>query len=496
MAEFLALTRSKAWQKLNSLKKNQLLPPFDGAMVKEIEGWHLDMSRSGMSSKELTLLLEAAGECCLKEQVKATFDGIKVNFTEGREVLHMALRDQKSDPLTPASAHDVALNELQRLATFSKKIRNSEITDVVNIGIGGSDLGPKLLTEALRPFASGPRIHYVSNVDPSHLQEVLKKLKPETTLFIIVSKTFTTQETMMNANAAKLWAKNKSQFCAVTTAVEKAKEFGVSDIFTFWDWVGGRYSLWSAVGLSSMLSVGNEVFEQVLLGAHEIDEHFLSAPLEENLPVLLALWDIWNVNVKGFSNVAILPYEQNLESFARWFQQLAMESNGKRVDRSGIAVDYATCPVYWGEAGTNGQHAFYQLLHQGTSLTPCEFIAFAKSNYPQDEAHQALLANMLAQAKAFAEGSSGVDAYREFPGQRPSITLLGQQATPKQVGALLAMYEHRVMAQGFLWNIPSFDQWGVELGKKLAKDILANWSDGKNLDEPTKGLLATIRKFS
>lgn len=497
MADFLAVTQTKAWQKLNSLKKSQLLPPFDGAMVKELQGWTLDLSRSGMNSEALKLLTDAAKECGLLEQIAATFSGIKVNFTEGREVLHMSLRDASDSPLTPEFARKLALEEKARVYKYVREIRSSKITDVVNIGIGGSDLGPKLLTEALRPFASGPRVHHISNVDPAHLQEVLKKLSPESTLFVIVSKTFTTQETMANAAIAKAWG-SKAQFCAITAAPDKAKAFGISEqsIFTFWDWVGGRYSLWSAVGISAMLAAGEEVFERVLAGAHAMDRHFKNTALEDNLPVLLALWDIWNVNIQGKNATAILPYEQNLESLARWFQQLAMESNGKRVDRNGKVVNYKTCPTYWGEAGTNGQHAFYQLLHQGTDIIPCEFIGFAKSNYNNPKEHQILLANMLAQAKAFAEGSKGEDAYRDFEGQRPSITLLGEQATPERIGELLALYEHRVMAQGFLWNIPSFDQWGVELGKKLAMNILADWDTGSKQDEATKLLLAKIRKFS
>ena len=497
MADFIAVTQTKAWQKLIPLKKSQLLPPFDGAMVKEQMGWTLDLSRSGMTGEALKSLLNAATECCLLEQIAATYSGVKVNFTEAREVLHMSLRDHSDSPLTPEFARNLALKEKERVYKFVRETRHSKITDIVNIGIGGSDLGPKLLTEAMRPFSSGPQVHHISNVDPAHLQETLKKLKPETTLFIIVSKTFTTQETMANAMIAKAWGKN-SQFCAITAAPDKAQAFGIDaeSIFTFWDWVGGRYSLWSAVGISAMLAAGEEVFERVLSGAHKMDAHFKNTALENNLPVLLALWDIWNVNLKAMSATAILPYEQNLESFARWFQQLAMESNGKRVDRNGKVVDYKTCPTYWGEAGTNGQHAFYQLLHQGTDIIPCEFIGFAKSNYKNTKEHQILLANMLAQAKAFAEGSKGSDAYRDFEGQRPSITLLGDQATPERIGELLALYEHRVMAQGFLWNIPSFDQWGVELGKKLAKDILADWDAGSKQDSATQALLAKIRKLS
>ncbi len=495
---FHAITQTKAWQKLTRLQGTGGLPAFDGSLVKSWSNWQLDLTRAGWRADELELLIEAAQECQLGIQIQQAFRGEKINFTEGRAVLHMALRDNDESSLTPKDARQLAKNEMLRLQSFVQKIRAGDITDVVNIGIGGSDLGPKLLSEALRPFASGPQVHYVSNVDPNHLSQTLKNLNPASTLFIIVSKTFTTQETMTNALRAKNWGQNEAQFAAVTTASDKAKDFGIVEehIFTFWDWVGGRYSLWSAVGLSSMLSLGDDIFMRVLNGANQMDKHFIDTEYSQNIPLLLALWDIWNVNLRDYSNVALLPYEQNLESFARWFQQLAMESNGKSVDRNGKSVAYKTCPVYWGEAGTNGQHAFYQLLHQGTWQTPCEFIGFAKSSNADQAAHQLLLANMLAQAKAFAEGADGADAFRDFSGQRPSVTLLGDQATPERVGELLAMYEHRVMAQGFLWNIPSFDQWGVELGKKLTKELLADWASGEKQDLATQRLLATIRKFS
>lgn len=495
---FQAITKVPTWAKLKPFGQNKDLPQFDGSLIKSWRTWTLDLSRSGLSAQALGLLINAANECAIKKQIQSTFAGDEINFTEKRSVLHMALRDQDASALTPKEARSLALNERARMRQFTQHIHSSEITDVVNIGIGGSDLGPKLLTEALRPFHCGPRVHYVSNVDPNHLIQTLKHLDASKTLFVIVSKTFTTQETMNNARMAKEWGKGKSRFVAVTTAASKAIDFGVDEkeIFTFWDWVGGRYSMWSAVGLSTMLAVGSEIFDQVLLGAHEMDQHFFTAELSENFPLLLALWDIWNVNIHGYSDTALLPYEQNLESLARWFQQLAMESNGKRVDRNGKLVDYKTCPVFWGEAGTNGQHAFYQLLHQGTNITPCEFIGFARATSKEQASHQLLIANMLAQAKAFAEGSQGLDAYRSFEGVRPSITLLGEQATPAQIGELMAMYEHRVMAQGFLWNIPSFDQWGVELGKKLTQELLADWDEGSKQDPATQALLAKIRKFS
>lgn len=498
MAKFMAVTKTKAWQKLLKTEINGTLPKFNGAMVKEFEPWTLDLTRSGMEQEHLQLLLEAAEQCQIKKQICSAFEGDKINLTEDRAVLHMSLRDSDDDPLTPEFARTLVQKELNRLRQFSSHIRQSKFTDVVNIGIGGSDLGPKLLSESLKPFATGPDIHYVSNVDPAHLAEVLKDLNPQTTLFIVVSKTFTTQETMMNAQKAKLWGQGKSQFCAVTSNQEKAKGFGISkeNTFTFWDWVGGRYSLWSAVGLSSLINVGAEVFDRVLSGAHKADKDFLEKPLTQNLPVLLALWDIWNVNIGEHDSVAILPYEQNLQNFTRWFQQLAMESNGKSVDRESQNIDYSTSPVYWGEVGTNGQHAFYQQLHQGTLKTPCEFIAFAKSNYDDQEAHHFLLANMLGQAKALAEGAKNQKPYKHFEGQRASVTLLGDQASPERIGELLAIYEHRVMAQGFLWNISSFDQWGVELGKKLATTIINNWDDSIEQDEATKLLISKIRKSS
>tara|TARA_R110000868_G_scaffold124990_3_gene330250 strand:- start:3239 stop:4729 length:1491 start_codon:yes stop_codon:yes gene_type:complete len=496
MASFPAIMKTKSWQKLVPAHGNGTLPKFDAAMVKDFGHWCLDLSRCGMSASELKCLLQAADECGLKEQISKAFAGEKINHTENRQVLHMSLRDLGN--LTPNENSQAAKAELEKLKAYVHKVRRSEITDIVNIGIGGSDLGPKLLTQALAPFATGPKIHYVSNVDPAHLEEVLIHLNPQTTLFIIVSKTFTTQETMQNAKIAKQWSDGKASFCAVSSAPEKVREFGINseETFEIWDWVGGRFSLWSAVGLSSMMSVGFEVFEEVLKGAHQVDEAFKSLPLEKNLPVLLALWDIWNINFKDYKSVAVLPYEQNLEYFSRWLQQLAMESNGKQVDRQGMKVDYQTSPVYWGEVGTNGQHAFYQMLHQGTQIVPCEFIAFAKSFYKNQESHDTLLANMLGQAKALAEGSKSDDLNKQFDGGRPSVTLIGKDASPQMIGELLAIYENRVMAQGFLWNIPSFDQWGVELGKSLAKSIQKNWNDGAGLDEATKNLLTKIRKFS
>ena len=498
MANFIAVTKTQAWKELDSIHSDQSTQASSDSMFKEFGAWSLDLSRSGLNQGNLKKLIKACDECDLTGQIKRAFLGEEINFTEKRAVLHMSLRDLADDRITPSSAQSLAATELERLSNFAQKIRAGKIKDVVNIGIGGSDLGPKLLTESLRPYASGPNIHYVSNVDPAHLKQTLKSLDPASTLFVIVSKTFTTQETMNNAIAAKAWGGGKARFCAVTTAVELAREFGIEaqDCFKFWDWVGGRFSMWSAVGLSSMIALGPEIFKRVLSGAHDMDRHFLTAPIAQNLPVHLALWDIWNVNQRGFASVALLPYEQNLESFPRWFQQLAMESNGKSVDRLGEYVDYSTCPTYWGEVGTNGQHAFYQLLHQGTEMTPCEFIGFARSNYQDQKSHQLLLANMLAQSKAFYEGSKGEDRYRNFKGQRPNIILLADQATPERLGELFALYEHRVMAQGFLWNIPSFDQWGVELGKKLTKDILEAWETPQKLDGITSKLVTKIRTLS
>ena len=494
-----SIFQTKAWQKLVTTQNNGNFSTYESVMVKDFGHWTLDMSRSGLTEQCLQLMLEAASQCQIKDQIQSAFKGEAINFTENRSVLHMSLRDDALDPVTPKPARDFALSQLQLALEFATKIRASKITDVVNIGIGGSDLGPKLLSEALRPYADGPKVHYVSNVDPAHLEETLKKLKPENTLFIIVSKTFTTQETMKNAELAKVWANQKASFCAVTTNQQKAIEFGIDEnsIFSFADWVGGRYSLWSTVGLSSMIAVGAENFKQVLAGAHQADKHFFNEPLDKNIPILMALWDVWNVNIQKKQSTAILPYEQNLESFARWFQQLAMESNGKCVDRKGDRVDYETCPTYWGEVGTNGQHAFYQLLHQGTSLTPCEFIGFSQTHYASKESHRILLANMLAQAKALYDGKLDQEnQFKNFEGKRASLILLGDKATPFRIGELLALYEHRVMAQGFLWNIPSFDQWGVELGKVLAKDILEKWDDPSSLDETTKTLMTKIRTFS
>ncbi len=498
MAMNRAIFKTEAWQKLVNTQNDGNLSEIDSAMVKDFGAWTLDMSRSGLVQNNLDLLQQAASQCHIQEQIKSAFAGEKINFTENRSVLHMSLRDQADDPLTPQKERDYALQQLDSALAFATKIRAGKVTDVVNIGIGGSDLGPKLLTESLRPYTSGPNIHYVSNVDPAHITETLKNLKPENTLFIIVSKTFTTQETLANAHIAKTWSRNLSTFCAVSTNHQAAIEFGVDEnsIFSFADWVGGRYSLWCPVGLSSMIAIGAENFKQVLAGAHQADKDFLQNPIDKNLPIQLALWDIWNVNIQDCVSHAILPYEHNLESFARWFQQLAMESNGKSIDRDGKRVDYQTAPIYWGEVGTNGQHAFYQLLHQGTHQSVCEFVGFCQSNYSHKESHQILLANMMAQAKALYEGHQDPNLFKNFEGTRKSITLLSDKMTPFRLGELLAIYEHRVMAQGFLWNIPSFDQWGVELGKKLAKGILNNWDQPENLDQTTQALVSKIRKFS
>ncbi len=493
-----AIFRTKAWEKLVSTQNDGSFPELDNAMVKDFGSWTLDLSRSGLTIEKLNLLHQAASQCQIQDQINSAFAGKKINFTEDRAVLHMSLRDQANDPLTPKNERDYALEQLDRALAFATQIRASKVTDVVNIGIGGSDLGPKLVTESLRPYISGPQVHYVSNVDPAHIYETLKNLKPENTLFIIVSKTFTTQETLTNAHIAKSWSKNLSTFCAVTTNKPAANEFGIDNnsIFSFADWVGGRFSLWSPVGLSSMIALGSDHFRQVLAGAHQADKDFLQKPIDQNLAIHLALWDIWNVNIQCCLSTVVLAYEHNLESFARWFQQLAMESNGKAIDRDGKRVEYQTSPVYWGEVGTNGQHAFYQLLHQGTHKIVNEFIGFAHTNYDNKQSHEILLANMLAQAKAFYEGHEDSNLFKNFEGGRRSITLLSDKLTPYRLGELLATYEHRVMAQGFLWNIPSFDQWGVELGKKLAKGILESWNDTKNLDSTTQSLLAKIRKLS
>ena len=490
-----------------------------------------DYSKNRITDETKALLLELAREANLPEMRNKMFSGEKVNTTEDRAVLHVALRNRSNSPIR-VDGEDVMpeVNEvLEKMQHFTERVRGGEwqgytgkaITDVVNIGIGGSDLGPKMVTFALQPYAGKLEVHYVSNIDPSDIQETLAKVNPETTLFLIASKTFTTQETMTNARTARAWFLDAADdetavakhFAALSTNEEGVTEFGIDpeNMFGFWDWVGGRYSVWSAIGLSVALYVGWENFEAFLTGAHRADEHFRTAPLEENIPVLMGLLGIWYNNFFGAQTQAILPYDYYLEYFASYFQQGDMESNGKRTTREGDRVDVTTGPVIWGQPGTNGQHAFYQLIHQGTKLIPCDFLAAAESHNPTGEHHQILLSNFFAQTEALMKGKTPEEARQEleeegyageelelltaaktFPGNRPTNSFLYRKLTPEMLGTLTALYEHKIFTQGIVWNINSFDQMGVELGKQLAKAILPEL-DGDNEvsshDGSTNGLI-------
>jgi len=491
----------------------------------------LDYSKNRIDDETVALLIQLARECSVNKAIKAMFSGEKINATEGRPVLHIALRNRSNTPIL-VDGKDVMpdVNRvLEQMKTFSEAIisgawkgfTGKAITDVVNIGIGGSDLGPVMVTEALRPYKNHLQMHFVSNVDATHLVEALKGLNPATTLFLIASKTFTTQETMANAHSARDWVlaggANEQDiakhFVALSTNSEGVKKFGIDtkNMFEFWDWVGGRYSLWSAIGLSIVLSVGYENFVEMLEGAHAMDEHFRTAEFEQNLPIALALVGIWYNNFFDTETNAILPYDQYMHRFAAYFQQGDMESNGKHVDRNGNPVDYSTGPIIWGEPGTNGQHAFYQLIHQGTKMIPCDFIAPAISHNPLGEHHNMLLSNFFAQTEALMNGKSREEVVAElkksgkteqeieklapfkmFDGNRPTNSILLKEITPRSLGSLIAMYEHKIFVQGIIWNIYSFDQWGVELGKQLAGKILPELKDNSEVnthDSSTNGLI-------
>ncbi|EMF4687622.1 glucose-6-phosphate isomerase [Escherichia coli] len=491
----------------------------------------VDYSKNRITEETLAKLQDLAKECDLAGAIKSMFSGEKINRTENRAVLHVALRNRSNTPIL-VDGKDVMpeVNAvLEKMKTFSEAIISGEwkgytgkaITDVVNIGIGGSDLGPYMVTEALRPYKNHLNMHFVSNVDGTHIAEVLKKVNPETTLFLVASKTFTTQETMTNSHSARDWFLKAAgdekhvakHFAALSTNAKAVGEFGIdtANMFEFWDWVGGRYSLWSAIGLSIVLSIGFDNFVELLSGAHAMDKHFSTTPAEKNLPVLLALIGIWYNNFFGAETEAILPYDQYMHRFAAYFQQGNMESNGKYVDRNGNVVDYQTGPIIWGEPGTNGQHAFYQLIHQGTKMVPCDFIAPAITHNPLSDHHQKLLSNFFAQTEALAFGKSrevveqeyrdqGKDPatldyvvpFKVFEGNRPTNSILLREITPFSLGALIALYEHKIFTQGVILNIFTFDQWGVELGKQLANRILPELKDGKEIsshDSSTNGLI-------
>jgi glucose-6-phosphate isomerase len=517
-----ALTRSAPWQALRAHHKVMARASMRDLFHDDARRFErfslqsgdilLDFSKNLITEETLKLLLKLAEEAGLKSAIAAMFGGDKINFTENRAVLHVALRNRSERPIL-VDGRDVMPDVravLAHMRKFSEQVRSGRwkghtgkrISDIVNIGIGGSDLGPVMATEALKPYGkAGLDVHFVSNIDGSQLTETLRRLDPETTLFIVASKTFTTQETLTNARSAREWfmasAKNEAavarHFVAVSTNAAEVKKFGIDtkNMFGFWDWVGGRYSLWSAIGLSIALYIGMDHFEELLAGAHEMDEHFRSAAPEKNLPVVLGLLGIWYNNFFGAQSHAILPYDQYLHRFPAYLQQLDMESDGKRIDRDGRAVDYSTGPVIWGEAGTNGQHAFYQLIHQGTKLVPADFLAAIESHNPIGEHHAILLSNFFAQTEALMRGKTPAEAraelkaagmkgaaleqllpHKTFAGNKPTNSILFQKLDPRTLGSLVALYEHKVFVQGTIWRINSFDQWGVELGKQLAQNIL------------------------
>jgi glucose-6-phosphate isomerase len=493
----------------------------------------LDYSKNRIDDHSFEALTALADECKLKDAKEAFFGGEHINETEDRAVMHTALRYRGEDPVY-IDGDDVmpeVRKVLKQMKSFSEKViegdwkgfSGREITDVVNIGIGGSDLGPVMVTEALKPYATRLRLHFVSNVDGTHIAETTKSLDPETTLFIIASKTFTTQETMTNAHTARAWflenggseAEVAKHFVALSTNEKGVVDFGIDpeNMFRFWDWVGGRYSLWSAIGLSICLGIGFKRFEELLEGAYVMDEHFRKEK-EKSMPGVLALLGIWYNNYFGAESHAILPYDQYLHRFAAYFQQGDMESNGKSTDRRGKKIDYQTGPIIWGEPGTNGQHAFYQLIHQGTKLIPCDFIAPAISHNPIGDHHQKLMANFFAQTEALMKGktkeeamleltSSGLSGgaleqllpHKVFEGNRPTNSILVKKIDPRTLGSLIAMYEHKIFVQGVIWNVFSFDQWGVELGKVLAKKILPELEGDEKVDTHDSGTNGLINAY-
>jgi glucose-6-phosphate isomerase len=498
----------------------------------------VDFSKNRITEETINLLIALAEESGLKNAIENMFGGEKINETENRAVLHTALRNRDNKPVV-VDGNDVMpeVNAvLKKMKDFSTRVicgdwlgyTGKKITDIVNIGIGGSDLGPVMVTEALKPYARKSLcVHYVSNIDGTHITEKLKKLDPETTLFMIASKTFTTQETMTNAFSAREWFLNTSKdpqhvarhFVAISTNAREVKAFGIDkdNMFVFWDWVGGRYSLWSAIGLSIACYIGYENFTDILQGAFEMDQHFKAAPIDKNIPVILALIGIWYNNFFGAQTEAILPYDQYMHRFPAYFQQGNMESNGKSSDRNGEKINYQSGPVIWGEPGTNGQHAFYQLIHQGTKLIPADFLAPAISHNPIGEHHQILLSNFFAQPEALLNGKTEEDViadlkkegktdkeikhllpHKLFEGNRPTNSILFKKLTPGVLGSLIAMYEHKIFVQGVIWNIFSFDQWGVELGKQLAKKILPELADDKPVhshDCSTNGLINAYKQM-
>ena len=543
-----ALTQSTAWQALvqhHRATASVHLRDLFAADAQRFERFHLevgellvDYSKQRVTADTMTLLFDLARQQDVLGWRDKMFAGEKINRTEDRAVLHVALRNRSNRPIL-VDGKDVMpeVNAvLAKMRRFTDAVRSGawkghtgkRITDVVNVGIGGSDLGPVMASLALKPYWHPElRAHFVSNVDGTHMAETLRGVSPESTLFVIESKTFTTQETLMNARSARAWLVDKlgtdaavpKHFVAVSTATEEVKKFGIDpdNMFAFWDWVGGRYSLWSAIGLPIMLVVGADAFEEMLAGGHAMDEHFRTAPMGKNLPLILGMLGVWNSNFLGAETHAILPYDQYMARFAAYFQQGDMESNGKRVDRAGRFVDdYSTGPVVWGEPGTNGQHAFYQLIHQGTRLVPCDFLAPLETHNPLGKHHEVLLANFFAQPEALMRGKTAEEAkaelvaaktppdrvdalvpHKTFPGNRPTTSILFPKVTPHSLGMLVAMYEHKIFTQGIVWNIHSFDQWGVELGKQLAKKIepeLEAKGEVKTHDASTNALINRYKR--
>jgi len=541
-------TRTRSWQKLKehfAEIKNVHMRDLFAEDPARFDRFHmrfndilLDYSKNRITDKTMALLIELARETGVPEAVAGMFNGDKINETENRPVLHIALRNRTNSPIM-VDGEDVMprVNDvLQKMAEFSNQVvsgkwrgySGKKITDIVNIGIGGSDLGPVMVTEALRPYAvPGLRVHFVSNIDGTHIEETLKILNPETSLFMIASKTFTTQETMTNAFSARDWFLNQAgesnhvarHFVALSTNTAGVEAFGIdkNNMFEFWDWVGGRYSLWSAIGLSIACFIGFDNFVDLLQGAHEMDRHFRDTPFKNNIPVILALLGIWYTNFFEAATEAILPYDQYMLRFPAYFQQGNMESNGKSIDRTGEKVSYQTGPIIWGEPGTNGQHAFYQLIHQGTKIIPADFLAPAISHNPIGQHHNILLSNFFAQTEALLNGKTREEVIAElkqtnktddeieklaphkiFDGNKPTNSILFKKLTPRALGSLIAMYEHKIFVQGVIWNIFSFDQWGVELGKQLAKSILPELENDNEVtthDASTNGLINAYKQM-
>ncbi len=541
-------TQTNSWHKLqthfNAMSSVQMKQLFDADPERfdkfsaQFNAILIDFSKNIITDETIGLLVSLAEECDLKEAIQSKLDGQPINATEGRSVLHTALRNKSDRPIL-VDGKDVMPDiraALAKMKIFADKITSDKwlgytgkpIKSIVNIGIGGSDLGPVMVTEALTPYAThGIKTHFVSNVDGSHISEVLKKVSAEETLFMIASKTFTTQETMTNAHTARTWFLDQGasesdiakHFVALSTNAHSVSEFGIdtANMFEFWDWVGGRYSLWSSIGLSIACTIGFDNFDELLTGAFEMDEHFKNKAFDQNIPVILALIGLWYGNFYGSESEAILPYDQYMHRFAAYFQQGNMESNGKSIGRDGKPVNYQTGPIVWGEPGTNGQHAFYQLIHQGTKLIPCDFMAPAQSHNTVNDHHPKLLSNFFAQTEALMKGKSKAEVVKElegqgkskeeieelapfkvFEGNRPTNSILFEKLTPRVLGSLIAMYEHKIFVQGVIWNIYSFDQWGVELGKVLAKQILPELSGNEKVsshDSSTNGLINTYKKM-